>query len=215
MELGKNSFSQTVAEMETEFKAKMEAVDQDMRAMVKDLNLREQAYKAGWNNIQGLIEGTASQKRELVAKYTEMGQAAIAAYKRAVDQHSPSKAFYQAGKFDMQGLIGGAESEKGELDAAYAGLAQSALSGMERCLSSIRLVERPLPPDRQTSAIVSALSRIESGNSGGAGGTGPAAADIASAVRDALNGASVSLDGRRVGQLITSRQGSDNKAWSR
>ena len=139
VEEGKQDFAKSVAEMETEFKQKMEAISQDMKAMVKGMNLKEDAYKAGWNNIQGLIDGTASQKRALVEKYAEMGRAALAAYKREVQQASPSKAFQKVGQFDIQGIIGGAAGMKEKLANIYADIAKAAKKGMEENLPSFQL----------------------------------------------------------------------------
>lgn len=139
VEKGKESFSGTVANMEAEFDKKMSALVKDLQDAVKDMNLKDDAYKAGWNNIQGLIEGTDAQKGALIRKYAEMGKAALAAYKREVQQASPSKAFQETGKFDIQGLIGGAESMKGKLANMYAGIAKAAKKVMEENLPSVHL----------------------------------------------------------------------------
>lgn len=136
VEEGKESFSNSIAEMETGFKEKMDAVGRDLRGMIDEVNLKEEAYKVGWNNVQGLINGTADQKRALIAKYAEMGKAAVAAYKKAVDQHSPSREFQKAGSYDIRGLISGAESEKGHLKEAYIDLAETASLGVAEGLAS-------------------------------------------------------------------------------
>ena len=54
----------------------------------------------------------------MIAKYTEMGNTALAAYKKAVAQASPSKKFQEAGSYDIQGIIIGAAGEKDKLAAA-------------------------------------------------------------------------------------------------
>lgn len=136
VEEGKESFSNSIAEMETGFKEKMDAVGRDLRGMIDEVNLKEEAYKVGWNNVQGLINGTADQKRALIAKYAEMGKAAVAAYKKAVGQHSPSREFQKAGSYDIRGLISGAESEKGHLKEAYIDLAETASLGVAEGLAS-------------------------------------------------------------------------------
>ena len=73
-----------VAGMETEFDKTMETLEKDMKDTIKNMDLKDDAYSAGWNNIQGLIDGTAAQKQALIQKYAEMGKAALAAYKRGV-----------------------------------------------------------------------------------------------------------------------------------
>ena len=62
----------------------METLEKDMKDTIKNMDLKDDAYSAGWNNIQGLIDGTAAQKQALIQKYAEMGKAALAAYKREV-----------------------------------------------------------------------------------------------------------------------------------
>ena len=84
VEEGKENFSSTVAGMETEFDKTMETLEKDMKDTIKNMDLKDDAYSAGWNNIQGLIDGTAAQKQALIQKYAEMGKAALAAYKRGV-----------------------------------------------------------------------------------------------------------------------------------
>ena len=116
---------------------------QDLDKTIQEMDLSDDTYTIGENNIQGLINGTASKQAELVSKYAEMGRAALNAYKREVEQASPSKKFREVGRFDIQGIIDGAEREKEHLAAAYTDAAQSALSAMERNLPSS--MEAPSP----------------------------------------------------------------------
>lgn len=209
VEDGKKDFSTTVAQMETEFDKKMEALEKDMKDTIKNMDLKGDAYKAGWNNIQGLIDGTNDQKQALIRKYAEMGRAALDAYKREVRQASPSKAFVETGRFDIQGIIKGAEEEKAALSATYAQMARTALESMERGLPST--FEEPriaYNPAEQASDIAAAV-RSALGNN-----TGPSAsaADIAAAVREALAGVSVNMNQRKVGELITDWQDRNDKS---
>ena len=159
VEQGKNDFSGIVADLETDFSSRMEDIKRELNDTIAELDQSEEARSAGANNIQGLINGTFSKTRALVAAYAKMGRDALAAYKKEVDQRSPSHKFEQAGRFDVQGLIRGAEEEGDNLDAAYAKLAQTALQSMERGLPST-LVEPPsaAAQDRQTAAIIAAVS---------------------------------------------------------
>lgn len=168
VEEGKEAFSETVAEMETDFSDQMEELVRDLDDAIQDMDLSDDAYQIGENNMQGLIDGTASKKAELVRKYAEMGRAALAAYKREVEQASPSKKFNEAGRFDIQGIIKGAESEKDNLAETYADAGRTALSAMEKSLPS-RVEEPPASAaiNRQTAAIVAAVRDRGGGGSGG------------------------------------------------
>jgi len=143
VEEGKEDFAKTVAEMETDFNEKMEALVKDLDDAIQDMDLADDAYSIGANNMQGLINGTVSRKQELVNKYAEMGRAALAAYKREVGQMSPSKKFAEAGRYDIQGIINGAKEKEAALGAAYEDAARTALKGMRTYLPST--IEPPTP----------------------------------------------------------------------
>lgn len=164
VEEGKENFSTTVAEMETDFSDKMEELVRDLDKAIQDMDLSDDAYNVGMDNIQGLIDGAASQRQALINEYTSMARAALNAYKRVMDQASPSKKMAEAGRFDIQGLIGGAESEKEHLAATYEGIGEAALESMKKSLPST--IEEPssaAATERQTAALVAA---VKSGKSG-------------------------------------------------
>lgn len=152
---------------EVEFSRRMDEVTKSLNEAIREMNVKEEAFQVGENNIRGLIDGTISMREELVDTYAQMGRDALAAYKREVDQRSPSHKFEQAGRFDIQGLIQGAENEADHLDAAYAKLAQTALRSMERGLPTI-VAEPPATAiqERQTAAIVSAIASRDGGGGG-------------------------------------------------
>lgn len=142
--------------MEVDFKERMDDLVRDLEDAIQDMDLSDETYTIGENNIQGLISGTASMKRELTAEYAEMGRAAMEAYKREVDQHSPSKKFMQMGSNDIQGIIEGVEREKASLAAAYEESAQAALRSMERAMPSTFRV--PQAVDNRTAAPADTVS---------------------------------------------------------
>ena len=159
VEQGKDDFTKVIDELENDYSNKMDDITRKMNESMAELNQSEEAWTAGQNNIQGLINGTKSKIGALAATYAQAARDALAAYKKEVDQRSPSHKIEQAGRFDVQGLIRGAEEEGNNLDAAYAKLAQTALQSMERGLPST-LVEPPstAAQDRQTAAIIAAVS---------------------------------------------------------
>lgn len=165
VEEGKNAFGDTVAEMETDFSEKMENLVKELDDAIQDMNLSDDAYEIGENNIQGLIDGTASKRRELINTYAEMGRAAMNAYRKEVAQASPSKKFAEIGRYDVEGIIGGAESEKAHLAATYEDVARTALDSMRKAIPS-NTEEPPASTiaDKQTAAIVAAVSSREGGD---------------------------------------------------
>lgn len=168
VEEGKVAFSETVAEMETDFSEKMDDLVRDMEDAIQDMNFSAEAFDIGAYNVEGLIDGTVSMKRELVNTYASMGRAAAEAYRREVEQASPSKKFKRMGQFDIKGIIQGAEAEKANLAETYADAGRTALSAMEKSLPS-RVEEPPASAaiNRQTAAIVAAVRDRGGGGSGG------------------------------------------------
>lgn len=158
-EQGRRDFEEIMVEMERGFSEEMEQVSQDLQEAMREMDVQQEAETIGANNIAGLIRGTSSKAAALISAYTQMGKEALAAYKREVDQHSPSKKFEQAGRYDIQGIIQGAEEEKPRLAAAYAQAAQTALDSMERHLPSTAAEPNTTAAqDRQTAAILAAVS---------------------------------------------------------
>ena len=156
VELGKEYFAKTVADMEVEFRSKMGELVNDLNDALNEMDLQEEMYTIGMNNLIGLINGADSQREELVKQYTEMGKVAMEAYKREVDQHSPSKKFMQMGSNDILGIIEGVEREKASLAAAYEESAQAALRSMERAMPSTFRV--PQAVDNRTAAPADTVS---------------------------------------------------------
>ena len=124
VEEGKEAFSDTVAQMEADFDKRMGEIVDDLNETIGAMDLHDEAYKAGANDIQGLIDGMESKRGEVIATAISLAKDAHAAYLREQDQHSPSKKFAKAGENDIQGLIQGAEAKRASLAAAYEGLAK-------------------------------------------------------------------------------------------
>ena len=129
VEEGKEAFSDTVAQMETEFNEKMGQIVDDLNAAIEEMNQEDAAYQIGRNNVLGLVNGTANPeaRQALIREYQQMAKDALAAYRREVDQHSPSRKFNQTAQYDVQGLIEGVEAKRASLAAAYEDLAKLAM----------------------------------------------------------------------------------------
>lgn len=164
---GKQTLSNTVAEMETDFKHKMGAMVADLDSAIQQMDVADEAYVIGTDNIQGLINGAASKRKELIDTYTKMAKDALAAYKRVMNQHSPSRAMAEVGGNDVKGLIIGAEREQSNLEKTYAELAGSALKAMERALPSS--FEEPGTAARQEAQTVAIVKAIKSSSKSGGG----------------------------------------------
>lgn len=126
VEEGKKTFSQTIGEMEIDFAQKTKLLVEDLNQAIEEMDLEDAAYEIGKNNVQGLVNGTAdpAARQALIREYQQMARDALAAYKREVQQASPSKKFAEAAQYDVQGLIQGSEAKRAALASAYEGLAK-------------------------------------------------------------------------------------------
>lgn len=139
VEEGKKSFANAVAAMETDFDESMTDIVSRLNAAIDEMDVKTDAYEIGWNNLQGLIDGANAQRGNLIAQYTKLGQDALAAYKAAVGQASPSKKFAEAGAYDIAGIIQGVDRNTPDLAYAYKNAGMEALSSFNSVGAAGRL----------------------------------------------------------------------------
>ena len=132
VEEGKENFSKTVAEMETDFDKKMSDIEDRLKDAINELDASIEAETAGSDTIQGYIDGANSMRSSLISTYRSLAQAANNAYKATLDIHSPSRVFRDDGKNSIRGAIEGGEEMRGELERTYASLAESAQRSYEK-----------------------------------------------------------------------------------
>lgn len=159
VEEGKEDFSATVAELETEFNEKMDELVDDLNKCIVEMDVADETYAIGVDNIQGLIDGAESQRQALIATYRSLAEDALAAYKEVMRQMSPSRAMREAGSNDVLGLIVGVEGEREKLVSTYESLGAAALEALEHSLpSSIEEPSATAVQERQTAELVRALT---------------------------------------------------------
>lgn len=186
VEEGKENFSNTVAEMETDFSEKMTSLEQRINETVEELNVSAEAGAAGAATIQGYIDGAESMRAQLVAKYAALAKAANNAYKGELKIKSPSRVFKEDGKNSMEGAILGGEEERAHLEATYASLGKSAFDAFsqatgnaadnysEAMTAALNAAQRATPSStveprkdagqqEQTAAIVQAITKADKG----------------------------------------------------
>ena len=137
VENGKQTMSKIMAENVTDFSTKMSALESRMDTAVSRLNKADAAYISGAQTIQGYIRGAESYRSAIIAEYTSLAQAANDAYKRTLDQHSPSRVFYRNAQDTVEGAILGTESMRDALEASYISLADTAAAAFAPEVSNI------------------------------------------------------------------------------
>lgn len=167
VEEGKEAFSETVAEMETNFSEKMKDIKDRVKEMAEELDASAEAQAAGMATIDGYIGGAESMRSSLVSTYRSLANAANNAYKSTLDIHSPSRVFKESGKNTIRGAIEGAEEEGANLERTYSALAESAIRAYQKSRPSGSEAGLLAAQREQTAAIVAAVQNRGGGASGG------------------------------------------------
>jgi chromosome segregation ATPase len=132
----KNALSETMAEMETDFSNKMDEIVGDAAEMVKGLDKSDDAYTSGENTLQGYINGINDKSWELNARLITVANGAMATWRSAWEEQSPSKIMIKSGENAIAGNIVGIERMQDKLDATYASAALSAQDSFNVALST-------------------------------------------------------------------------------
>ncbi len=94
-------------------------------------------YNAGLNMMAGLQNGISDGRSGVITAATNVASDALAAAKRALDEHSPSKATYEMGKFYDMGLINGMESMRDKIQKLSSDIGYDALNGMQKTIDNV------------------------------------------------------------------------------
>lgn len=80
VEEGKKTFSTLMAELETYYGSKLDDMVTDMEKAVSDMEQYDEAHKSAEETCQGIIDGVDSMRDKVIGKYTELSNAAMAAF---------------------------------------------------------------------------------------------------------------------------------------
>ena len=91
VEEGKEKFSGTVADMETDFKTNMDAIDKKLDELVKDMNKADEAAKAAKDTGDSYASGLRSKTKAVYNASAALAKASNQGWKDYYQQKSPSK----------------------------------------------------------------------------------------------------------------------------
>ncbi|MBM6725003.1 hypothetical protein [Pseudoflavonifractor phocaeensis] len=141
----------------------------------------------GKNLISGMLQGWKENIAWVETQFVQSGGGLVGALKRSFGIHSPSTVFRdQVGRYMAQGIGVGFTEEMAQVTRQVN-------------QSMAQLSEPPVSGSVPASARLAGSAAAETGSAGSADA-------IAAAVRSALQGAGVYLNGRRVGVLVTQSQ---------
>ena len=139
----------------------------------------------GKNLVGGIWDGMKSRWTDMTNWITQKVNGIISTVKGVLGIHSPSKVFAEIGKYSAEGIGVGFSDQIGA-------------------------VSRQIKSD-MGKIIPAAESGVTAARSG-ASGVSAASPDMVSAFKEALSGAAVYMDGKRVGSLLTNAQNNTTRA---
>ncbi|MBC5648507.1 phage tail tape measure protein [Christensenella tenuis] len=138
VEEGKKTFSNAYAQMETDFDAKMAAIEIRMGEMVSNLDKADDAAKAGSDTAQGFINGAKSKYGEVYNAYAEMARRAMRAVDDTLERKSPAKQMIRRSEDAGEGLVVGAKNKEDDVAEAYAGMAKTAMCSYDSAMEDLK-----------------------------------------------------------------------------
>ena len=118
----------SLAEIETEFKASMDNIQQELEATIAEMNLSEDAAESAKQTMQGFANGAIDMLPMVQAAYKRVAQAAIAAIDSQLDIRSPSRVMEQKAEMTWAGYINKTRALEPEVTKV---MAEISMAGIE------------------------------------------------------------------------------------
>lgn len=96
-------------------------------------------YQAGRNMMMGLQNGIIAGRSGVITSATKVATDALTATKKALDEHSPSKATAKFGRYYDQGLINGMEDLLHKVRKSGELVGKEALNGLKNSMSGLEI----------------------------------------------------------------------------
>lgn len=166
VEEGKKNFSDTYAQMETDFNTKMAEIEKRMGEMVSNLDKASDAAKAGSDTAQGFINGAKSKYGEVYNAYAEMARRAMRAVDDTLERKSPAKQMIRRSEDAGEGLVVGAKNKENDVAEAYAEMAKTAMYSYDDAMESLKFqfMAAPIPLRDMRESIDNGTTNQNSGD---------------------------------------------------
>lgn len=166
VEQGKEDFANTVAEMQTDFSASMDEIEQELAGSIAEMDMNAEAAESGKNTVQGFIDGAEGMLPAVQAAYARIAQAASTAINTQLDINSPSRVTQWSGQMAGEGFILGAQEMEPDAKEAYADLAGAGAGAMQQEIQMVALAPQ-LMSLLASSRMVSAQAAVPAPFGGG------------------------------------------------
>lgn len=118
----------SLAEIETEFKASMDNIQQELEATIAEMNLSEDAAESAKQTMQGFADGAIDMLPTVQEAYKRVAQAAIAAIDSQLEIRSPSRVMEQKAEMTWAGYINKTRALEPEVTKV---MAEISMAGIE------------------------------------------------------------------------------------
>ena len=124
VEEGKQAFSDTYANMVTDFDTKMGQLETRLGLAVDSMDQYKEAYDNGTDTVNGFIKGAESKYDQVYNAYKKVAERANRAVKDTLDIHSPSRVMMQLGEYTAEGFADGVLMEMDTVENAFKKMAK-------------------------------------------------------------------------------------------
>lgn len=162
VEEGKRKFSTTVANMETDFKKNMDAIEKELDGMVSDMNRSDEAGQAARDTGGSYASGLRSKWQSVYDASADLAKAANQGWNDYYEQHSPAKRAIRAAAQTADSYAMGLEKQTKNIEAAGGNLAKAANDAYVNTMKNVTLKATPVMynlsvfPERRAQAEVHA-----------------------------------------------------------
>ena len=120
-----------IGNMTTGYSKSMEAMGAAAGKAVKDMDVSDAAKTSGQNTLQGYINGINNKSGDLFSVMRNAARNAWNAFRRELDEHSPSRKFYLSGENSILGYENAVMDRTSELQKTMAQTAQAAMQSFQ------------------------------------------------------------------------------------
>lgn len=117
-----------IADLQTGYSRSMEAMGKAAADAVKQMDVSSDAMRSGENAMQGYINGVNNKKGSLFSTMRRAASDAWESFRKALDEHSPSRKFYSSGENSIEGYENAIEDRTAGLKRT---MAETAIAAVE------------------------------------------------------------------------------------
>ncbi len=163
---GKEEFSSTVADMETDFKTKMDAIGKELDGLTEDMNRSDEAAKAAKDTGDSYASGLRSKWSDVYNANKSLARAANQGWTDYYQQHSPAKRAIEAAAQTADSYAMGFESRIKNMEQTTGKFALAANDAYVNTMKDVTLKAAPVMynlsvfPQRQAESQSRAATKV-------------------------------------------------------